>query len=152
MNNQDSQEINFKPKPRRKSSSFYEILFSLTIFIYTEYLLKNKVECTPSMNDWLSTLLSIFEVLLLCTIISRLDFGQTVHNIQKILKILAYLSFVFFCFYGLYKSLLDETCRTLWPMGFFSVVAISSIPILYFLTLSGMLIYLLSSEYSSKTN
>ena len=150
MNLDNQERDGLRARSRKRPASFYEIGFFIVLLIYIEYLTKNYKDCSGLYDTWFSLIESVTEVTLLCTVVSRFDIGIIVHNIQKIVKISSCLGLILICFYGLYLSSNAESCKQAWPLGYFSILAISSSPVLYFLFLLSMLIYLLLSDYLSK--
>lgn len=150
MNLDNQENYGQRGRSRKRAASFYEIGFFVVLLVYLEYLEKEYKECSGAHDTWFSVIESVTEIILLCTIVSRFDFGMIIHNIQKLVKISSYLCLILTCFYGLYITYDDESCKKTWPLGYYSILAISSSPILYFLFLLSMLIYLLLSDFLSQ--
>lgn len=112
------------PAPKVKQTKVREILLNLLFVVFFSYVLVGRVECKPNLHEWLSKVRIILLVNLSCGVISRVQLGSFIRNVEKIVKILSVAFGCWYMIYGAYLAFNDESCQKDWPLGFYTVMVI----------------------------
>lgn len=126
------------------------VLGCLGLVLLISYVLKNEVECAPRLDEWLYRTRIILLVIFLGGMSSWVNFGLFITNAGKICKIFGVVCVTGYGFVGVYLMIYDESCLKVWPLGFYTVMVIACIPILYLIVCCVMLGCILGEAYIYK--
>lgn len=146
MNEDEFQVLN--KRNRRTGNSV--ICACLGVGLAITYVLRYKEECEPRLDEWLDRMRMILFGIFIAGVCSWVDLGAAVLNAAKIIKFLGVVWAAWHGFVGIYLVLYDETCLGKWPLGFYAVMAIGSIPIFWTIVCCAMLGCLLGQAYMIK--